>query len=353
MLQKHECDTVFFGPMIGELGWACSRWHAYARFRRFTEFGHCRSIAADYDWRFPLYADFIDEFLPLPDWFTQLGLEQDCYEAVQPDAGPGAITPYEVYANLVAHFRQFYNPETTWTIRPPRGVNFFIQRFAKQMWKTLLPTDEAFQYVDSLLTNVNYDVIVLSARGRTRAANRNVPENVWNTVVDRLTKDFTVVITGTPGGSLLANKMGGNIINMIPITGPQGLDILIALLHRASFSVTSQSGPTLISLLCETPSYIIGHEGYRHSTAENWLKAPAMFREVPNHIYAAIEPEQIIEDIYNFHASVKHADHLVEQGVNDCLFGDRDVLNDMMNPYTNVVLHPMNVEWLQKEILNV
>lgn len=353
MLQKHECDTVFFGPMIGELGWACSRWHAYIRFRRMTEFAHCRSIAADYDWRFPLYKDFIDDFIPLPTWFTDLKLEQDCYEAVPPDAHPGAMTPTEVYGALIAHYQQYYNPQSTWTIRTPRGVNLFIQQAAKQMWKTLESSEESAHYVDSMLASNQRDVIVVSARGRSRAANRNVPEPVWNAVVDALAKNFTVVITGTMGGSLLTNKVGRNIINMIPITGPKGLDILIAWMRRALFSVTSQSGPTLISLLCETPSYIVGHEGYRHTTAENWLKAPAMFREVPHGIYAALNAGEVITDTMNFYHSIKHSKTQIEQAVNDCMFNDEQIMKQMMDPYTNMVVMPLDADAVRKAVLDV
>ena len=352
MLPKHECDTVFFGPMIGELGWACSRWHAYARFRRFSEFNHCKSIAADYDWRYPLYKDYINEFIPLPTWFTDLKLEQDCYEAVPPNAPPGSMTPPDVYGALIAHFQQYYNPQTTWTVRTPRGVNLFVQQAAKQMWIALKPSEESAGYVDSLLANNQRDVVVVSARGRARAANRNVPEKVWNYVVDELAKSFTVVITGTMGGSLLTNKVGRNIINMIPITGPQGLDILIAWMNRAMFSVTSQSGPTLISLLCETPSYIIGHEGYRHTTAENWLKTPAMFREVPNGIYAALDPQQVWGDLVNFYHSIKHSNDQIESAVHDCLFKDTNIMRRMMDPYENMIIYPINTQAVREAVLN-
>lgn len=344
-----ETDTVFFGPMIGELGWACSRWHAWCRYRRFMEFPNHRAIAADYDWRYPLYADFIDEFLPLPEWFTRLGLEQDCYEAVQLDAPAGAVTPNDVYFALHDHFRAMYNPKTTWVVRPPRGYNMIVQQRAKQMWKPLMPSPNAEAYAKSVLGDSQVPVIVLSARKRARAANRNVPEFVWNTVVDRLAKDFRIVITGTKHSSALVNKVGRNIINMIPNVGTDGLDILIAFLHKAVMSVTSQSGPTLISLLCETPSYMTGHEPARHSKHENFLNAAAMFRPVPNNVYAALTPETMLQDIYNFYNSLMHLNTTADQILHQCDTDARTTMHSLLVEPIN--LYAMDAKGMRQEII--
>lgn len=303
-MDRSQVDTVFFGPMVGELGWACSRWTGWCRLRRFIEFGDCRSIAMDYDWRYPLYSDFIDEFIPLPKWITDLGWEQDCYELVPPGSPPGACTPVDVYTNLLEYAKQFYNINTTWTVRPPRGCNFIVQHGFRQMWKTLAPSEPAKAYAASVLHNNRRPVVLLSGRKRARSIDRNIPEHVWNQVVDELVNHFTVVIAGTPHSSALADKMGRHIINLIPRTGVDGLDVLIAFMHRSLISVTSQSGPTLVSLLCETPSYVVGHEAARHSRYENFLNAACMFRTVPGS-YAALEANVMLEDIYNFANSIQ------------------------------------------------
>ncbi len=345
-------DTVFFGPMIGELGWSVSRWHAYCRLRRFTQFEDLRSIAMDYDWRYPLYADFIDEYIPLPDWFVNLGLEQDCYEAVPPDAPPGSVTPTNVYMDLLAYCRQLYNPNTTWTVRTPRGYNLFIQFASKQMWKNLEASPQAQQYAHSLLANAAGEVVVVSGRARSRTPNRNVPEFVWDSLVDHLVRHgFTVVITGTKHSSALANKIGRNIINLIPTNGVDGLDVLIAILTRAKMSITSQSGPTLVSLLCETPSYIVGHESKRHSTDENWLDVPAMFREVPNEMYNAVPPEVMFEDILNFNAQLTQSNSAVTASYESCYGLSKATMFDLMGEQ-GIKFVGVDVERLQREIIN-
>jgi hypothetical protein len=348
-MKFEDTDTVFFGPMVGELGWACSRWHAWCRYRRFMEFPNHRSIAADYDWRYPLYADFTDEFIPLPKWFTDLGLEQDCYEAVPLDAPAGANTPNSVYFGLHDYFRTKYNPETTWVVRPPRGYNFIVQERAQQMWKPLVPSDNAKAFVKSVLGGDTIPLIILSARKRARANNRNIPEFVWNTVVDRISKDFNVVIIGTKNSSALVNKVGRNIINLIPNIGTDGLDLLIAFLQKAFMSVTSQSGPTLISLLCETPSYIVGHESTRHTKYENFLNTAVMFRQVPNNVYAALTPEMMIQDIYNFHSSVQHALGLSDQVYRESCTVARDKMHSLLVEPIN--LYHLDVKGMRQEII--
>lgn len=350
-MDRQNVETVFFGPFVGELGWACSRWIGWCRLRRFIEFGTARSIAMDYDWRYPLYADFVDEFIPLPPWVAQLGWEQDCYELVPPDSQPGACTPVDVYNELLTYCKQFINPHTTWWVKPPRGCNFIVHFSYQQMWKPLEPSPQAKAYVDSLLHNVQRPVIVFSGRKRARSADRNIPESVWDGLITELEKYFTVVITGTPHSSALVDKVGRNIINVIPRTGVDGLDVLIAFLHRARMSVTSQSGPTLVSLQCETPSYIVGHEVARHSRHENFLDAPSLFRPVPGS-YGAMDVQTMLVDIMNFNASLEHQEQVVDQIYTLSHAGEiQDTMNALMVDQ-EIEFHPIELPSLQQEVLN-
>lgn len=346
-----EITQVCFAPFIGELGWCLSRWHGYARYRRFTEFRNLRSIAIDYDWRYPIYADFIDEFIPLPKWVSELGWEQDCYELVPPDAHPGAVTPPDIYARILSDCTKLYDPETTWTVRPPRGCNFFIQFKCKQMWKPLEASEQAQAFADSLLYTRPGDIVLVSARGRKRSADRNIPETTWNRLVDLLVwNGFTVAITGTPHSSFLADKVGRNIVNVINRTGVDGLDILFALMKRAKFSITSQSGPTHVSLQCETPAYIVGHEAQRHSVDENYLNTPAMFRSVPNNIYAMLSAEKMIEDVMTFNNQLTRAQQVVDSAYSSCHLQDRETMHLLQREEAN--FYKIDIDWQRQEILN-
>ena len=347
-----EVETVVFGPMLGELGWALSRWHGYCRYRRYTQFEHARCIAMDYDWRYPLYTDFVDEFIPVPKWVVDLNFEQDCYELVPPNSKPGGGTPQELYADIISEYAKHYDPKTSWTIRTPRGCNLFITFKCKQMWKPLEPSPEAEQYVGSLLDNNHKDVVVVSARGRKRTPERNVPEHVWKELMRKLLKfGFTVVITGTPHSSFLVDYIDRDVINMIHRQGVDGLDILIAFLRRARFSITSQSGPTHVSLQSETPSYIVGHEADRHSRNENYLNTMAMFREVPNSNYALTDTNVMMEDITELNRHI----HQLEQGIDiahrSCHEDAKMIMHNLLYNQ-DVQLYPMNVENLRKELTN-
>lgn len=344
-------DTVFFSFMIGELGWAVSRWQGYCRYLAKNKYQGKRILLADYNWRYPLYSDFVDEFIELPKWFIDLGLEQDCYEAVPHDATPGATTPVDVYAALIKHFEQYYNPGFTKVIRTPRGCNFWAMSQV-QMWGTLTPSKEAEAYVNSLLYNVKREIVLVSARGRARTPQRNVPEAVWNDLVDILAKRFTVVITGTPTGSFLADKYGRNIINVIQRNNVDGLDVLIGLLHRSFMSVTSQSGPTLISLLCECPSYIVGHEKMRHTKYENPLKTPCMFREVPYEIYSAINAETMANDIATFYDILCRKRDALQHAMHYVMNDSKLILNDFIQKSIKNRFVEVNVQEMQQELMN-
>ena len=170
-------------------------------------------------------------------------------------------------------------------------------------------------------------------------------------MINRLSQTFIVDITGVRGGAFLVNKKGRNIINIIPHTGVDGLDIFIALLRRATFSVTSQSGPTLISLLCETPSYVVGHEGTRHSRDENWLNTPCFFRSVPHNIYAGVTADVMFNDIVDFHQSIVNANNNVETIIEECHTSVKQTMLDLMEDNT-INLRKIDVTALRQELLN-
>jgi hypothetical protein len=172
---------------------------------------------------------------------------------------------------------------------------------------------------------------------------------VWDAIVSALALNFTVVITGTTHSSALVNKVGRDIINMIPSTGVDGLDILIAFLRKAKMSVTSQSGPTLISLLCETPCYIMGHEADRHSKHENFLNTPTMFRSVPYGVYAGMNTEIALQDIYNFNNALGKADNDVDILYNQCHNQNKVNMHSLLHEEVN--LYQISAEEMRREII--
>jgi len=232
--------------------------------------------------------DFVAYTIPLPDWFYELGLERDCFEAPLPNSPPGSLTPPDVYARLIAHLRTYYNREKAIEIFPPRGCNEWVRRQPQMFMK----------YASDQTYNFEKPMISVFPRARTRASNRNVPEYIWRKVVDDLVESFTVVLSGTPSGACLGDYTHKDVINLINYSGTDKIDKTMDYLCNSVCSVSSQSGPTHLSLLCNCPSYIIGHEKKRHAIDENRLGTPVTFRYVAD--YRAIDAETILQDVASF-----------------------------------------------------
>jgi len=284
---------------VGEMGWLIQRYQARMRYianhiypdRKFLMF-----INPSFH---VLVEDFLFASLDLPDWFYDLKLDVDCYEAVPPGSPPASLTPPAVYAQLIQYFREHYNKEKAIEIWPPRQTSFYYN-FCEMMWRP-------YQVESELATD--RPIICVFPRKRDRAPNRNVPEYIWRSVVEKLSQTFTVVLSGTPSGSALADMEGDHIINLIKDNSEDKLNKTIACLNRAVCSVSSQSGLTHVSLLSHCNSYIIGHEKTRHAVTENRFGIPTSFRYVYD--YRAISADTIIEDIFSFLKAVK------EQEAND------------------------------------
>ena len=58
--------TVIFGPFIGEFGWELCYWHGWIR--KFSkQFNNSKIVVSSFKRSYPLYQDFVDEFVPISD----------------------------------------------------------------------------------------------------------------------------------------------------------------------------------------------------------------------------------------------------------------------------------------------
>jgi len=283
------CVVSFF---IGELGWLISAWQGYLRHAKHHIFKDHKFIFFVNKDLAVLTRDFVDYSFDLPEFFYNLNLEADCYEAPLPNSSPGALTPPDVYSNLLQYFRQFYNMEKAVELFPPRGYNNIVyerqQLFTRYSSDAVMPEDRK--------------IITVMPRGRARTPQRNVPEFIWKEVVDNLKNFFTVVLVGTHSGSFLADYEDENVINLISEVMPDKLERAMDFLCNSVCSVGSQSGTTHLSLACGCPSYIIGHEEKRHCKEQNFWNTPTSFRYVND--YRAIDANTILSDIDGFLAEL-------------------------------------------------
>ena len=281
-------EPVVSSFFIGEMGWMIQRWQGYLRHLKQTKYQDHKFLILMNVQYHCLLNDFITFSVDLPPQFYALGLEQDCYEAPFPDDPPGSLTPPEIYSDLIKFIRNFYNKSKAIEIFPPRGASMWVES-QPQIFAGYKSTEKI---------SSDRPILTIFPRGRSRAPQRNVPEYVWKEVVDRLKDSFTIVLGGTPSGSALVDYEDENVINLIRYSGDDKLEKIMTYLNSSELSISSQSGPTHLSLACSTPSYIIGHEKERHVGRENRWKTSTSFRTTQD--YRAIDANTIITDIFGF-----------------------------------------------------
>lgn len=247
--------------------------------------------------------DFVAYTIGLPKEFYDLNLETDCYEAPFEGSEPGTLTPPNVWNALIEYARNFYNLDKAIEIWTPRGCNTWVDKKTQIFRK----------YHASKRIWSNKPIICIFPRGRDRASFRNVPEFVWHDLVEKLKDKYQVVLSGTVGGSFLADYKDPKVINLIPEPNETKLDTTIDFLGNALVSISSQSGTTHVSLLSGCPSIIIGHEKQRHAVDENRTETPVSFRYVTD--YRAIDADTIIQDMFNFFNQLQQYNLLYSQKV--------------------------------------
>jgi len=307
-------EPVVVSFAIGELGWLCQ--YTQARWRFLKEEVHKdKKFIVMMNKNFHcLVQDFVSFTIDLPEWFYDLKLEQDCYEAPLPDSPPGSLTPPDVYKRLIEYFRTFYNKDKATEIWMPRGYTKILDYLPAKYYK--------------YSTTKDYTVpktICVFPRGRARAANRNIPAHVWEEFVLKLSKNVHIVLGGVPSGSCLADFEHPNVTNLISYNGEDKLDKIIWHLNNCLLSVSSQSGLTHISLLSGCPTYGIGPEKERHSVKENRFSTPVSWRFLTD--YRCIDAQTIISDVESFLEALANHD---KQEFQITLTNDINSLNNLI-----------------------
>ncbi len=305
MQQIESNSVVFAGPFLGEFGWELSHWAPHVRWLR-AQYPGRQLYAASYPGRHPIYSGFIDEFVPLPEWFTNEKHDLDCFEA---------LCAPETFGKLTLYFRELIDglpfKHVIWT-RTPRGFNKIIRASGHTIFEKLKPSESAKRGCDQIAASFgNKPVVILFAREverkkflnivtnqasyvedlREPLPTRNWPRSYWEDLFEMLyrqySKDITFVVGGTKSGNCLINMANKyqDVVDLTNIDIENSLDITIAMLNRAMVSISSQSGPTHLSVQCGCPSFIYGHEMERHAINDNPLKAEVVFMETQLGLY--------------------------------------------------------------------
>lgn len=302
---------------ISEHGWFLQKFQAHLRYLKKEVYPNHKFLLFTNPHNHVFVNDFISYTINLPKDFYAYQLTGDGYEAVFPSAPAGSYTPPSIYQNIIKYCRNFYNKEKAVEVWPPRGCNMILeahpQLFAKYSGNRL---------------NTNKPIVTVFPRARARASNRNVPEYVWKELVDTLKNNFLVVLAGTPDGACLQEYDDPNVVNLIMYKELDKTEQVITYLTNSVCSISSQSGGTHISLLCDCPSYIIGHQKERHCFMENRYKTPTSFRYLTD--YRAIDAQTILNDVAGFLQVLEQAKAQNTQSIEDTLSTDKQKLDNMI-----------------------
>lgn len=298
-------SIIFAGPFMGEFGWELSHWIPHVRWLR-NKYKGRRLIVSSYPGRHSLYYNVADDFIELPKWFVEKKYDCDCFEALSTNGH---------YEKLMLHFvHVFENVKNLLWTKTPRGFNKILRESNKVVFDKLAFSSDANKEANELINKFGgKPIIIMFARSMSRdmflditynanafvedyypdgLPTRNWPRSHWEDLFEMLyekySNDFTFVIGGTKGGNCLiekAEKYKKNVIDLTEIDIKKSLDITVALLNKAFLSISSQSGPTHLSLHCGCPSFIYGDEMKRHSHDDNPLKTDVVFFETRSGFY--------------------------------------------------------------------
>lgn len=297
-------NVVVCGPFVGELGWELMGFSGIVRAIKSDEiFNPWEFVVMSRAGHYPLYRGVADLFVPLPSWYTSLGLESASYGAV-------GLT-IEIYSELLRYLRRFYkNATTVHEFRTPTYHEPNFVEVYRHVYNKLTPTDGARQVRDGLLADVTPGpIVVVMPRyraGVTQQGNdefsqaRNWHPLYWQYVIDKLSKKgFVVAVSGTRNG---IPQIDYNLPNVIPVFSIDPLyimDVTLAFMEKALCTVCSQSGGTHLSLQAGCPTWVLGHERVRHSIQCNPLETVCAYLEtgLP---YSNVLPEVALNSIMQF-----------------------------------------------------
>ena len=303
---------------IGEVGWLLQYTQARWRYLKEEVYKNRKFIVMMNTKFHCLIDDFVSFTIDLPDWFYDLKLETDCYEAPLAGSPAGSFTPPDVYQRLIEYLRTFYNREKAIEIWTPRGYN--------DIWMHLPAKYRKYTTDKDYFTKKS---ICVFPRGRSRAPSRNVPAYIWEEFVTKMAERVHVVLGGVPSGSYLSDFEHPNVTNLIAYNGKDKLERIIWHLNNCLLSVSSQSGLTHLSLLTGCPSYIIGNEARRHSVISNRFNAPVSFRFISD--YRLIDSDTMVSDVDSFLEALANHDRETFQAT---LSKDMQALNNLISCQT-------------------
>lgn len=297
-------NVVACGPFLGEFGWELGYFSSIVRaIKADDNFKGFKFLVFSRAGHYPIYHGVADLFVPLPTWYTSMGLEGASYGAV-------GLTS-EIWGNLIKYLRRFYKgAKKVHEFRPPPYHEPNFADVYRHVFTKLMPTPGAREVRDTLLRDVKgKDIIVLMPRYRVGvmqgeneefSQSRNWHPLYWQYVINRLSNDgFIVVVSGTPNGVPPIDYNLPNVLPLFTVDPTYIMDVTLAFMEVARCTVCSQSGGTHLALQANCPTWVLGHERLRHSVHCNPLETICAYLET-DLPYSNVVPEVAYESITQF-----------------------------------------------------
>lgn len=305
--------TIIFGPFFGEFGWELCYWHAWVRkFSR--EFKNSKIVVVSHEKSYPLYHDFVDEFIPVSKELTEKNYS---FSGYFPDfrilSNQEKTAFLELYKKQIKQISiKFHKDAIFIPIYPQRKRShishalFLIKDFIGLNNENLISRQNPFKgieisnYIEYLVYDKKYswdvqtppkkyqetinlkptikginlfnsikiksgikDFITIFPRKRiSRRPDKNWSEENWIKFIKLIIDDLKVgvFICGTPEGTCLHNFKYKNFYNTVFEEKDILLDLQLALLSNSKFSVHGRSGSCYLSMQSGIKTFMPGPE---------------------------------------------------------------------------------------------
>jgi hypothetical protein len=244
-------EILAAGPWIGELGPEIGIWTPSLRLFK-QQYPDVGLIACGYPGRQVLYRDFVDEYIELPDFFTQL-MDTRVYNSIWG----------RLFDTVTKELVPLNNPDIQ------RVIQWFVSETQKRF------SDISVRYLQPHLDvgNVRYflppggvyralqttqrapwrDHVMVFPRQRTNDPKRNWPMENWRELINLLLNDgFKVVLCGNVADNNDLDIVHPNFRSILGIT----LEGQISYIQSAQLAITSFSGACLLTAWAKCPTMI-------------------------------------------------------------------------------------------------
>lgn len=315
---------LILGPWVGEFSYEISWWIPQVRELVLTKYSDYYVIALSSLGRKKLYEDFIDEFLPHPEYLEiYLSYPSMAYQYINGEE----IIPLELtqYTTQIKEYCESQS-ELVELILPRINMQDALNHNPPGLFSHYKSSDIILKKVKDKLNNYfndDKDIILILAREKIR--NGVLDKENWDplnwgkfitSIIEKL--KLNIVLFGIPnkeskGGTISFESLGLNDkhkknVLYYPLEGKDSVEEQIALLQNTKCSVYGATGAATLAFFTNTPIFTqqTSKNGYRldfswqHNLTNNHKKVKIFDKYSEEELYNS-PPEELYNEFKNFY----------------------------------------------------